>query len=256
MTTLKTADDDTASRDETKHTAALSADVLPHTAIDGDTVATMYRLYAASYADTSLEHFLSDFADKTHVLLLSEGGGDLCGFSTLQVYTSEAPGQPVRVIYSGDTIIEPRHWGNSALAFEWLRFAGRTSREDAGLPLYWLLLVKGHRTYRYLSTFALHYVPHHARAASADETALMNTLAAEKFADCFDAESGIVRFGPQSGRLSAGLAAIPDKHRRLAAVSYFLELNPGYANGDELVCLCRLADDNLKPFTRRVFTSQ
>ena len=127
------------------------------------------------------------------------------------------------------------------------------ARATPSLPLYWLLIVKGHRTYRYLSTFARHYVPHHRQQPTADEIELMRALAAEKFGDSFDAETGIVRFGPQSGHLTDELADVPDRHRRLPAVSYFLERNPGYRDGDELVCLCLLAEDNLKPFAQRIF---
>lgn len=253
MITPEISTNDTVRRSETKHDASLTAEVLPRAALDGNVVDAMYRLYAACYAGTNAQRFRDDLEDKTHVLLLADADGELCGFSTLHVYASDAASTPVRVIYSGDTIIDPRHWGNSALAFEWLRFAGQVSRESTSVPLYWLLIVKGHRTYRYLSTFAEQYVPQHARSAEADELALLQVLAKEKFGDCFDANTGIVRFGPDGGRLTDALAEIPEKHQRLPAVRYFLEQNPGYKNGDELVCLCRLADDNLKPFAKRVF---
>jgi hypothetical protein len=45
---------------------------------------------------------------------------------------------------------------------------------------------------------------------------------------------------------SAREAARPD-------VAFFLRANPGYRQGDELVCLCPLSRDNMRPLTRRVF---
>lgn len=253
MTNLPATDNDTASRGETERGSTLSAVILPRAAIDAATVDTMYGLYSSSYADTSASRFRTDLDSKTHVLLLRAADGTLCGFSTLQLYTSLAAGRPVRVIYSGDTIIDPAHWGNSTLAFEWLRFAGQVCHAAPELPLYWLLIVKGHRTYRFLSTFARSYLPHHGLEATPADADMLARLAEEKFGDSFDPSTGIARFGPDSGRLSDALAEIPDRHRRLPAVKYFLERNPGYRNGDELVCLCRLADDNLKSLARRVF---
>ena len=162
-------------------------------------------------------------------------------------------GRNLRVIYSGDTIIDPAHWGSSALAFEWLRFAGCIRREQPELPLYWLLIVKGHRTYRFLSTFARDYAPHHGARNTSDRLELLNALAAEKFGDDYDPATGIVRFASPCGRLNDDLADVPVRHRRLPAVQYFLERNPGYRNGDELVCICELAAENLRPLALRVF---
>jgi hypothetical protein len=34
-------------------------------------------------------------------------------------------------------------------------------------------------------------------------------------------------------------------------VAFFQKLNPGYAQGDELVCLARFHPDNLTPYIRR-----
>src|SRR5690606_30558377 len=98
----------------------------------------------------------------------------------------------VRVLFSGDTVVERTDWGSPALAVEWLRFAGTIARAGA-TPLYWLLIVKGHRTYRFLPAFARRYVPHHELAESPDERALLSALACEKFGAHFDAATGVVR---------------------------------------------------------------
>jgi len=231
----------------------LSAAVVPRAAIQKPTVDAMYRLYARHYLDTTRPLFDSDLAAKTHVLVLTDDAGRLCGFSTLQVYQSAAAGDPVRVLYSGDTIVDPQHWGSSALALAWLRFAGATYRLDPGVPLYWLLIVKGHRTYRFLPTFARDYQPHHDRPPTDRQRALLNALAAQKFGEAFEPHSGIVRFASPRGRLNADLAEIDAPHLRLPAVAYFLQRNPGYRDGDELVCLCELAPENLRPLAARVF---
>ena len=250
-----------ASRDGAKaaegSASALAAKVLPREWIAPEDVAAMYRLYATHYLDTDTSTFERDLAGKTHVLVLADEGGALCGFSTLELYaTSDVAGMPIRVVFSGDTIIAPAHWGNSALAFEWLRFVGQEKRRRRHLPLYWLLIVKGHRTYRYLSTFARRYTPHHEPGSDAGEEALRDALASAKFGTAYDPASGVARFGPNGGRLSEPLADVSETHRSRPAVAYFLERNPGYRRGDELVCVCELADSNLRPLARRVFSAE
>jgi hypothetical protein len=231
----------------------LGASVVPRATLAVATIDAMYRLYSRHYLDTTRATFDRDLKAKTHVLLLTTGAGDVCGFSTLQLYSSEAPGYPVRVLYSGDTIVDPRVWGSAALAVEWLRFAGHVARQQPDTPLYWLLIVKGHRTYRFLPTFARRYVPHHNGLATADDRKLLTALALEKFGASFDDATGIVRFSTPQGRLNGALADVSEQHRRLPAVAYFLQRNPGYRDGDELVCLCELAVANLKPFAARAF---
>lgn len=226
----------------------VSAASLPEAAVD-----SMYELYARNYLDSTAAIFRRDLSAKTHVLLLENEDGELRGFSTLLVYRSFTIGEAVRVIYSGDTIVDPEHWGSPALALEWLRFAGVVWREEPAVPLFWLLIVKGHRTYRFLPTFAKHYLPHHGDSGSARERGLLDSLAKERFGSRFEQSTGIVRFDSPQGRLTAELAEIPARHRRLPAVAYFLARNPGYRDGHELVCLCELAPSNLKPLALRAF---
>ncbi|MEO8269030.1 MAG: hypothetical protein ABI557_04875 [Aureliella sp.] len=230
----------------------LSAEFVSCSDPDEATVAAMFSLYASSYADTSDGRFRRDLEGKTHVLLLTQAGGILCGFTTLELYSSTAAGPPIRVIFSGDTVIDPKYWGSPVLALEWLRFAGTVAHRSQ-LPLYWLLIVKGHRTYRYLSTFANRYIPHHEFPDAPDDRSILTALAREKFGELFDDATGIIHFPSPQGRLSDELAEIPDRHRRLRPVEHFIKLNPGFRDGDELVCLCRLAGDNLRPMAARAF---
>jgi hypothetical protein len=36
-------------------------------------------------------------------------------------------------------------------------------------------------------------------------------------------------------------------------VKFFLERNPQFAQGHELVCLCEIEEANMKPMTKRIF---
>lgn len=233
---------------------SLSARIVSCNELDAATVKAMFDLYARNYADASVQIFRRDLEQKTDVLLMTNADNQLRGFTTMQIYHSNAAGHPVRVLFSGDTIIDPAYWGSPAWALAWIRFAGTISRRH-DTPLYWLLIVKGHRTYRFLPAFAKHYIPHHNIPGSPDDRAMLSALAREKFGDYFDSASGVVRFATPQGRLVDELADVPVRHRKLGSVAHFLNLNPGYRDGDELVCLCRLALDNLRPLAARAFAA-
>lgn len=212
----------------------------------------MYALYAAYYAETSYERFAADLAAKDYVIQLV-AGGSLCGFSTLALLEFSAGGVGRRAIYSGDTIIDHHYWGEQALATAFCRLAGAVKATDPGMPLYWFLITKGHRTYRYLGAFSREYYPHPARAISLLAAECIDTLARGTFGDAWKPELGIVRFERSQGQLRAewteprsALAARPE-------VCFFLERNPGHASGDELCCLTELVDANLRSYARRAF---
>ena len=158
-----------------------------------------------------------------------------------------------RSIYSGDTVIDRHHWGSQVLAFAWIQLAGREKARFPEAPLYWFLISKGPRTYRYLSTFSRCYWPHHARPTPEDLRGLMDELATRRFGADYDPRLGVVRFPESRGHLRADLAAVEDADRCRPEVAFFLRANPGYVRGDELVCLTELCANNLRPLAKRVF---
>lgn len=213
----------------------------------------MYALYERYYGETSRERFVADLADKDRVLLLRDTGGALQGFSTLAVYERHFFGERVRILFSGDTVIDERHWGQQALAFAWLRLAGEIKSDRPEPPLYWFLISKGHRTYRYLSAFSRVFYPALQRETPDRIRELMAFLATDRFGDAYDPVGGVLRFSEPQGRLRSDYAQVSGAHRRLPEVEFFLQRNPGYVHGEELVCLCELEADNLQPIARRAF---
>jgi len=60
----------------------------------------------------------------------------------------------------------------------------------------------------------------------------------------YDRDKGVVRFkDPQA--LRAELARIPESRLGDPHVGFFASVNPGHAEGDELVCWARLSRENL-----------
>lgn len=231
---------------------SLHAAITPVQAIDTPDQRTMFRLYAHYYAGSSEALFRSDLLDKDYALLLRDQSGVVRGFSTIAIIDDQQT-PALRALFSGDTIIDRALWGQQNLAFNWIRFAGRLKSQRPATPLYWFLIVKGHRTYRYLSAFSLEYYPHHAHPTPTPIADLMARLAGARFGEYYDAANGIVRFPSSRGHLRPQWAQVTKKEREKPEVRYFLERNPNYARGDELVCLTELVSYNLKPLARRLF---
>jgi hypothetical protein len=230
----------------------LTATVRARPELDEHDVARMYGLYARYYAGTSRELFRSDLDDKHAVIEVSEGE-TLCGFSTLAWFDFEAAGEPRRAIYSGDTIIDHRYWGEQTLLEAFCRFAGRLAAENPARPLYWFLISKGHRTFRYLGAFARSYFPNPHVPTPHVEQACIDRLARLRFGAAYLPDCGVIRYAEPHGCLKPEWAGVREGLRGRAEVEFFLERNPGYRDGDELACLTRLAPDNLRSFARRAF---
>lgn len=211
----------------------------------------MASLYLAYYENCDEKLFFSDLDEKDEVFLIHEDQAGLVGFSTLLFYKRVFEGQSRAVVFSGDTIVRREHWGQQALSARWLQRISRLAAECDGEKLYWFLVVKGHRTYRFLPVFMHSFHPHWEQPRS-DLKRLADFLAADRFGDDYNPTSGVVEFKKACGNLREEIALPTDRERQKKSVQFFLKRNPNYARGNELVCLCELAPENLKPFTRRI----
>jgi hypothetical protein len=221
--------------------------------LDALTRDDMFRVFSAHYDLVSRDLFESDLAGKTEALILEDQSRRLVGFSTLQVWDEDFEGERLRILFSGDTIIDSACWGTQALAFNWIRRAGEIRGEAPERRLFWFLIVKGHRTYRYLPTFAVQFLPDWRVAGPPFLQRLADHLGAGRFGADYDAERGIVHFATPRGQLAAAVAEPDAREAARPDVAYFLACNPHYRAGDELVCVCELSEDNLQPMARRVF---
>jgi hypothetical protein len=218
-------------------------------ALDLRTIAEMYELFAVGYDDIDLSIFRRDLSGKTHVVLLRDRHGRLRGFTTLTIWPFIHRNRPVRILFSGDTMVDPSAWGDRSFLLTWLEMVGAAHASDPARPLYWLLLSMSHRTYRTLPLFFSRYYP--AEHDEPDLAELAAAVGARFFPDRFDATRCMVVGGPMTGRLRPRLAAVPDKDRRRPEVDFFLSRNPTYAEGDEIVCLAPLDPANVRSGLRR-----
>jgi hypothetical protein len=180
--------------------------VVARSALSQQTTDAMFALLASHFAGVERTTFERDLAEKNSVILI-EDGEVLRGFSTLRVYPTTAPGFPVTIVYSGDTIVERGCWGSAALPRTWIQLVQQVAPVDRG-DVYWLLLTSGYRTYRFLSVFFRTFYPRFDEPTPAPAQALLDAVAAERFGSRYDAASGLVRF-EHPHCLAGDLAGVP-----------------------------------------------
>ena len=215
-------------------------------------VAEMFAIHAGLYEQVSERGFRADLAEKQWALVLRDDGDRIRGFTTILALDVEVHGEPLAVVFSGDTGIEPEFWGSQALARAWGRFMGERLRARPDLRLFWFLISKGYRTYLYLPLFFRAFYPRVDTVTPPFERALITTLGRLKYPRDFNPETGVVEFAESHGHLKAALAGTPPHRREHAHVRFFLERNPGWRRGHELVCVAEIAPDNLRGMGRRV----
>lgn len=231
----------------------LHSTIRPIAHLTSDSIHAMYRLFAQYYDSINLDAFQSDLSKKSHVLQIHNADQVLVGFTSILHFEIEVQQQTLQIVYSGDTIMADTYWGNPILAFAWLKFAGTIKARNPSHPLYWFIIVKGHRTYRYLPVFSKIFYPNYQYATPSWEQNLIDHLATMTFGDNYDSNKGIVHFQHSQGHLKESWAAIPKHLLQRKEIQFFMSKNPDYHRGDELVCLCKLDEHNLKPLSRRLF---
>ena len=233
-------------------TTALATTALTPAELDASTRAALFAIFSAHYDHVDRAGFEADLEGKDHLLLLSDAvTGAPCGFSTQRIIPMMTAGGPVRFLFSGDTIIRRENWGSQALARTWGEYAGARLAEAPATPLYWFLISKGYRTYRYLPVFFHEFYPRAGIMTPASQQALLDQIAQQLFAPFYDPCQGLVVHPQSRGQLIPELAAIPPGRDQDPDTRFFLEMNPGAARGDELACLARICPDNFKPVGRR-----
>ena len=211
----------------------------------------MFALLSSNFSGVDPDTFRRDLAEKSCVVLLEDAAGALRGFSTFLMYSTRIGGRRLTVVYSGDTIVEPSAWGSHALPRAWIRAVHDLRRGYPAGDLYWLLLTSGFRTYRFLPVFCRRFYPQHDAPTPAAIQEILDAVSVARFGPLYDRAAGLVRF-PRPQVLREELLDVPAGRQSDPHVRFFMDRNPGYLAGEELVSLASLAEDNLTAAARRM----
>ncbi|OUS32535.1 hypothetical protein A9Q99_00220 [Gammaproteobacteria bacterium 45_16_T64] len=203
----------------------------------------MYELMVRYYENTQWERFNKDLDEKQHVILLLAGADEqIKGFSTLMQTETEINGRKSLAIFSGDTVVDEAYWGQRVLGKKFLSYLLMQRVKNPLAPLYWLLISKGYKTYLLMANnFSEHY-PRFESKTPTNQQKLMDAFAGKLFGDSYCAETGCCKFPKSLGQLREGVAHL--EKEEVAGndrIQFFYDNNPGWAQGDELVCIARMS---------------
>jgi len=208
----------------------------------------MFHLMHTFYDNMERAAFYSDLSRKDTCILLRGEKGDIRGFSTQQLLHIDLPGERVHGVFSGDTIIHPDEWGSLALHKVFSRHYFPYGERYG--EFYWFLISKGYKTYKILPTFFREFYPSCLGAVPEREQRIIDAFGALLYPGEYNPATGVVEYHSVKDRLKPGVADITPRLARDKHVAYFLRRNPGYTDGNDLVCLARLSKVNLFPRPR------
>src|SRR5262245_33315269 len=202
--------------------------------------ARMFALIQKYYDAVTEETFQADLDRKDAVILLRDRN-IVQGFSTLVSLEVMLDHKTVHGIFSGDTVIEKRYWGQPALGKAFLRYLFREKLKRPFSPLYWLLITKGYKTYLLMANNFAEHFPRYEKDTPPDRKAIAEAFYRKLFPEYYDPATGLIRFPSEACRLKSGVAEISDEltasNRRIA---FFEQANPEWRKGVELACLARM----------------
>ena len=214
----------------------------------------MFELMEEGYQNIDYEHFVRDLEPKNLAGLLRDNEGTVQGFSTMSINPKGSGTEGFNIIYSGDTIISARYRGTQELVRGFCRTCGVLLGLFPEKKLYWYLISKGHRTYMYLPLFTREYFPARGLESESPLGEIARHCSEKLYGPFWVPEKGLLIFPESRGELKPELARDTYEKKRNKHVAYFLERNPGFVKGDELVCITDMSPQNLRGGAKRYLT--
>jgi hypothetical protein len=212
----------------------------------------MFYLLESHYENMYWSDFVMDLIEKQWAILLFTFDNKLVGFSTQLLIMPEDNTEfnNCLVLYSGDTIIAHDYWGSITLPVAFLQLVSMIQTAHPNKKIYWMLISKGLRTYKFLSVFLKEYYPCYCSQTPLFIKDLMRYMGSKKFGKNFNLQKGIIEADSTSQYLKEIYQ--PEEKSENQVASFFYSSNPGYYKGDELLCLAEISDNNLHPFIKRM----
>lgn len=229
----------------------LNYELLRITELDESVVERLFFLMSENYNCVNSHAFRSDLFNKQFIGILKDKDNQIQGFTTFAINPAGTGTADYNILFSGDTIISPDYWGTQELAKGWCKTVGGFIAGSPQKKLLWFLLSKGHRTYMYMPLFFEKYYPALDKNNETDFFSIINKCSIALYNSSWKPEMGVVSFEESHGELKKIHAdATFKKLKNNLHVQFFLEKNPNFYKGDELVCMAELSLDNFKRFTK------
>ena len=173
---------------------ALTGDCREISSLSREEVTRMFQLLDDHFEGVDQNRFEKDLAEKHWVMIIRDDNQVIQGFSTAMLMDADVDGEPVRAIYSGDTIIDRAYWGDKILGTLFLRFVINVAKQCPDRRVFWFLISMGYKTYRLLKLFFHDYYPRWDVETPPWAKSVIDTLGKCKFAENYNPTTGVVSF--------------------------------------------------------------
>lgn len=199
----------------------------------------MFGLFELFYDDVSFSRFKADLKNKSKVILMTDKSKSIKGFSTMDEFDLPLNNKNYRILYSGDTIIAPEHWGTSVLTLAFLKYMIKMKLRYPTRPVWWFLISKGYKTYLLLANNFINYYPRHDKETPKDHQELLRALSEKLYPGKFNSKTGVIEFNVgEHEKLKETVAPITEELKnKYSKIKFFEEKNPNWRIGHELSCI-------------------
>ncbi|NML47455.1 hypothetical protein HHL11_27140 [Ramlibacter sp. G-1-2-2] len=166
------------------------------------------------------------------------GDGSLVGMAAIHVEPLEFRGRKLVVIFTSHAIVDERFRGHNLLQRAGARTYLRSCLRHPLRSKFWVFDTFSYRSYLLLTRNMHAFWPRRERATPEWEAAFMDHYGRLRYGEDWG-EAGIVRRSPHK-RLLPGTARVDADKLRNPDIAYYVEANPGHAEGDMLLCICPL----------------
>ena len=198
----------------------------------------MHKVFIKYYHNADLQTFITDMGKKTGVILLHDKQSKkIVGFSTWSELEIINNGKKSIGIFSGDTVVEKEYWGNKALHKTFVIELLKTKIKNPKVPVFWLLISKGYKTYLLLTNnFPKHYPSYKHNNIKLE--AVVDNYCEQLYPAAYKKEDRVLDFGNQYQFLKDDVAQITDEMTsKDQNIDHFVKLNPSWHKGTELPCV-------------------
>ena len=210
-----------------------------------------FELLSRHFQGVTWKQFNTDFHEKQYVALLRKSDR-IVGFSTmtiLPIFLSS--GHVMNIAFSGDTIVEFEDRNTTELGKSLASFFREAISVHGDGNVWYVLISKGWRTYKALEFMFYCFAPHSHQKLSILEREVIVGFGKEKYPSRFNEKNLIIKALDGDQKLQPNSPDLKVPPSELG--TFFIERNPGFADGDELVCVSRLSYDNFTERFKRCF---
>lgn len=215
-------------------------------------ILSCYELMRDNYNGLPKEAYINELKESYFfTLLFFDVHNNIQGFTEFGIDMTDPTGQNYGCIYSGNTILNPEFWGSQTFMIKSAEVIGRIAGAYPEKKWVWLLLSSGHRTYMFLPLFSQRFFPARQPERNADDLkGLLDVYAEKIFGEFWLPELGIVRFEKGSHyepyKMKPEIAQATWDKKFKPDIAFYIEKNPEFHNGDQLVCITEVHESNAK----------